>query len=297
MPVTGRWPRRTAGMGLEQQGRALNDLRRYEEALAAYDRALALDPNTPGLGNKGTRLTTWGATRRHWPPTITRWPSTRMSPTPGTTRASRSRPQALRRRRWSPLTGRWPLTRYDWSRLARQGQLSCARWGAPPRRRRRRNGPKSWAGRGRRLATALSPSPSPKREGSQRQSQQWRQMATLVALTLPSQGRVAEGRERSRPPPPAPHVAFIPPPLLILPVLVARSGSGSPLLVGEGLGVRFCPYIPMTPISSRTASADFCSAARSPSVSSSWMTSSTPCAPSFAGTPTKRPAMPYSPSR
>ena len=62
-------------------------------------------------------------------------------------------------------------------------------------------------------ATTLSPSPSPQREGSQnqrqnqkqrqnqnqRQRQQWRQMATLVARSLPSQGRVAEGREGSAP--------------------------------------------------------------------------------------------------
>src|SRR5579875_2456666 len=56
-------------------------------------------------------------------------------------------------------------------------------------------------------------------------------------------------------------------------------------------------YIPITPISSRTESADFCSAACSSGVSSNWITCSTPPAPSFTGTPTNSPLIPYSPSR
>jgi len=42
----------------------------------------------------------------------------------------------------------------------------------------------------------LSPGPSPKREGSQNQ-RPLSPLAALVALALPSQGRVAEGRERA----------------------------------------------------------------------------------------------------
>ena len=40
-----------------KKGIALNDLKRYDEALAAYDRALALDPNYAEVwNNKGNAL-------------------------------------------------------------------------------------------------------------------------------------------------------------------------------------------------------------------------------------------------
>ncbi len=50
--MTGRWlSTRTSPTAWSNKGAALDDLKRYEEALVAYDRALALDPKyrrTPG---------------------------------------------------------------------------------------------------------------------------------------------------------------------------------------------------------------------------------------------------------
>jgi|SRR5215471_2970374 len=56
-------------------------------------------------------------------------------------------------------------------------------------------------------------------------------------------------------------------------------------------------YRPSTVTSSRTEAADFCRAAFSSSLSLIWTISSTPLEPSFTGTPTNSPLMPYSPSR
>ena len=56
-------------------------------------------------------------------------------------------------------------------------------------------------------------------------------------------------------------------------------------------------YRPRTVTSSRTEAADLSSAAFSSAVSLISMICSIPRAPSFTGTPTNRPVMPYSPSR
>src|SRR5215467_7463168 len=56
-------------------------------------------------------------------------------------------------------------------------------------------------------------------------------------------------------------------------------------------------YKPKTVTSSRTEADDFCNAAFSSAVNLIWTISSAPLAPSFTGTPTKSPLIPYSPSR
>jgi hypothetical protein len=66
---------------------------------------------------------------------------------------------------------------------------------------------------------------------------------------------------------------------------------------GQGALEEEQTYILMTSTSSFTAPADFCSAARSSAVSVISTICSTPRAPSFTGTPTKRSRMPYSPCR
>ena len=66
-------------------------------------------------------------------------------------------------------------------------------------------------------------------------------------------------------------------------------------------GLEVVPYAlleaAITSTSSRTAPAEYSRAAFSPGVRSNSMTCSTPPAPSLTGTPTKRPSIPYSPSR
>ena len=132
------------------KGNALHNLKRYEEALAAYDRALALDPNLANAwNNKGVALDDLEAHEEALVAYDRALPSTRTTPKPGDGKGI-----VLLRR------------------LGRTAEAEAAE---------RRAKELGW--KGRRWATALSPGPSPKREGSQRQrqSQHWRQMATLVA--------------------------------------------------------------------------------------------------------------------
>src|SRR5262249_36573510 len=76
----------------------------------------------------------------------------------------------------------------------------------------------------------------------------------------------------------------------------ARGGAaddGGPALEREGHAY----FLFRTPTTSRTAAAEALNIERSSAVSFSLTTSSTPAAPSFAGTPMYRPRTPYSPSR
>src|SRR5712692_6531889 len=76
-----------------------------------------------------------------------------------------------------------------------------------------------------------------------------------------------------------------------------RAMRNEKLICVVGLGGGLLRYKPSTETSSRTDAADFCSAAFSSALSLISMIFSMPFAPSFTGTPTNNPLIPYSPSR
>ena len=112
--MTARWPSTISNdAGLEQQGQRAPDLKRYEEALAAYEHALALDPNDAVAWNgKGIALYEPEALpRRRWPPMSRRWPSTPTMPFAWNNKGNALYDlQALRGGAGRAMTGRWPST-------------------------------------------------------------------------------------------------------------------------------------------------------------------------------------------
>ncbi len=86
-----------------------------------------------------------------------------------------------------------------------------------------------------------------------------------------------------------------------IPHTLGRGSSRALQRLGsQAAGTKACSAFQATPrivTSSRTEAADFSSAAFSSAVSLISMICSTPRAPSFTGTPTYNPLMPYSPSR
>lgn len=89
--------------GWFRKGIAFAGIDRHEEALAAYEYALAIDPAFLWLGiPKALRFTVSVRPARHWRPSSRRWTSDRAMPRPGSIRPLRSTGWGDMTRRSSP---------------------------------------------------------------------------------------------------------------------------------------------------------------------------------------------------
>ena len=83
------------------KGNVLDEQKRYDEALAAYEKAITLDPEFVSPWNgKGNVLQNRSATTRRWRPTRRRSHSTPKSPLRGTARATSCGSQKRTTRHW-----------------------------------------------------------------------------------------------------------------------------------------------------------------------------------------------------